>query len=170
MVGQGGRDESHHHQGRQIRDADVQSGVAFPVSAESESAASERAAAAATAFSARNAGAAATLPEAGAHTVASTSISATDKAYSSPARPGPPARSNSAKSNPNPNPSCPGTARAGSGRCGRRIRATIAPDRRLRCLESDQARPNINRIWWDLSDRGTCKRRARPKDRLGLVP
>src|ERR1700720_676707 len=96
MVGPDRSNQSHHHQGRQIRDANVQSGFAFAVSAESESAASECAAAAAAAFPARNVGAGATLPEAGADTVPTAHVSA-GQANSS--RPDPSARRDPAKSN-----------------------------------------------------------------------
>src|SRR5207249_7593995 len=94
MVGQGGTNEGHHHQGREIRDADLQSGCAFPVSAESESAANERTAAAA--FPARNAAAPTTLHQAGADTVPAANIP-TGQANSS-AGPDPPARRDPAKS------------------------------------------------------------------------
>src|SRR5437762_13489378 len=94
MVGQGGTNEGHHHQGREICDADLQSGCAFPVSAESESAANERTAAAA--FPARNAAAPTTLHQAGADTVPAANIP-TGQANSSPG-PDPPARRDPAKS------------------------------------------------------------------------
>src|SRR6266567_2093856 len=94
MVGQGGTNEGHHHQGREIRDAELQSGFAFPVSAESESAANERTAAAA--FPARNA-AAATLHQAGADTVPAANIPTGQANFS--AGPDPSARSDPAKSN-----------------------------------------------------------------------
>src|SRR6266480_1256712 len=91
MVGQGGTNEGHHHQGREICDADLQSGFAFPVSAESEPAANERAAVAA--FPAGNA-AAATLHQAGADTVPAANIP-TGQANS----PDPSARCHPAQSN-----------------------------------------------------------------------
>src|SRR5882724_9265065 len=92
MVGQGGPNEGHHHQGREIRDADLQSGFAFPVRAESESAANECNAAAA--FPAWNAAAAATLHQAGADTVPAANLP-TGQANS----PDPSARRHPAKSN-----------------------------------------------------------------------
>src|SRR5439155_26569194 len=94
MVGQDGTDEGHHHQGREIRDPDLQSGFAFPVRAESESAANERAAAA---LPAPNAAAAATLHKAGADSVPPPDIPG-GQACSS-AGPDPSARRYPAKSN-----------------------------------------------------------------------
>ena len=78
MVGSDRPNESHHHKRRQIRYANIQSGVAFTGGAEFESSAIQRGAAAA--FPAGNAGATATLPKAGANTVAPAILSATDKA------------------------------------------------------------------------------------------
>src|SRR6266536_4654519 len=94
MVGQGGTNEGHHHQGREIRDPDLQPGFAFPVRAESESAASERAAAA---LPARNAAAPTTLHHAGADTVPAANIPTGQANFS--AGPDPSARSDPAKSN-----------------------------------------------------------------------
>src|SRR5207253_3758290 len=94
MIGQDGTDEGNHHQGREIRDPDLQSGFAFPVRAESESAANERAAAA---LPARNAAAAATLHKAGADPVPSPDIPAGQA--SSCAGPDPSTRRHPAKSN-----------------------------------------------------------------------
>src|SRR5205823_11236815 len=89
MVGQDGTDEGDHHQGREIRDPDLQSGFAFPVRAESESAA-------AATLPARNAAPAATLHEAGADPVPPPDIPAGQA--SSSAGPDPSAWRDSAKS------------------------------------------------------------------------
>lgn len=78
MVGSGRPNQSHHYEGRQIRDANVQSGVAFAGGAEFESTPIQRRATAA--FPAWNAGPTATLPETGANTVAPAILSATNKA------------------------------------------------------------------------------------------
>src|SRR5262249_52360277 len=111
MVGSNRPNQSHHHEGRQIRDANVQSGIAF---ADFESTPGQRNAGAA--FPTGNGGTAATLREAGANTVAPAIFSATDQAYCSPARPDPSARGDSAKSNPNTNPNCANSERAAAGR------------------------------------------------------
>ena len=78
MVGSDRPNQSHHYEGWQIRDANIQSGVAFTGRAEFESTAIQRNAAAA--FPAGNAGPTATVPETGADTVAAASLSASDKA------------------------------------------------------------------------------------------
>src|SRR5947208_3045760 len=65
MVGPDRPNQGHHHQGRQIRDADIQSGATFTGVAESEPAANERTATATAALPARDAAAAATLHKAG---------------------------------------------------------------------------------------------------------
>src|SRR5204863_810687 len=127
MVGQGGTNEGHHHQGREIRDADLQSGFAFPVSAESESAANE--CSAAPAFPARNAAAAATLHQAGADTVPAADIP-TGQANS----PDPSARRDPAKSHS-------GSADAKRAASGRGRGIAIVPGRRPGYRESDPGRP-----------------------------
>lgn len=114
MVGSDRPNQSHHHEGRQIRDANIQSGVTFTGGAEFESTAIQLRAAAA--FPAGNAGAAATIPEARANTVTPAILSATDKTESSPAQPSPSARGDSAKSNSNPNSNRAGTAGPTPGR------------------------------------------------------
>ena len=78
MVGSDRPNQSYHNEGRQIRDANIQSGVAVTGGTEFESAAIQRSAAAT--FPAGNAGAAATLPKACANPVAPAILSATDKA------------------------------------------------------------------------------------------
>src|SRR5947199_8059434 len=113
MVGQDGTDEGYHHQGREIRDPDLQSGFAFPVRAESESAANERAAAA---LPARNAAPAATLHKAGADPVPPPDIPAGQAGSS--AKPDPSAWRDSAKSDPDAD-----AKRAASGR----FRGIISP-------------------------------------------
>src|SRR5207253_6934253 len=98
MVGQDGRDEGHYHQRRKIRHPDLQSGFAYSVGAESESAANEPPAAT---FPGGNAATAATLHKASADPVAPPTISA-GKANS--ASPEPPAGLDSTKSYSKPAP------------------------------------------------------------------
>src|SRR5690349_2658481 len=69
MVGPDRPNQGHDHQGRQIRDADIQSGAPFTGVAESEPVANERTATATAALPARGAAAAATLHKAGADSV-----------------------------------------------------------------------------------------------------
>src|SRR6266487_6218771 len=158
MVGQGGTNEGHHHQGREICDADLQSGFAFPVSAESEPAANERAAVAA--FPAGNA-AAATLHQAGADTVPAANIP-TGQANSS-AGPDPSARRDPAKSNS-------GSTDAKRAASGRFRRIAIVPSRRPRYREFYPGRPSTNRIWWGSFVRESDKRRDYPRHLLELPP
>ena len=66
MVGSNRPNQGHHHQGRQIRDANIQSGIAFTSGADSESAANQRNAA--TAFPAWDAVPPQPYTEAGANT------------------------------------------------------------------------------------------------------
>src|SRR5438874_13143022 len=65
MVGPDRPNQGHDHQGRQIRDPDIQSGATFTGVAESEPAANERTATATAALPVRDAAAAATLHKAG---------------------------------------------------------------------------------------------------------
>src|SRR6476660_5052376 len=138
MVGPDRPNQGHHHQGRQIRDADVQSGVTFTGVAESEPAANERTATAA--LPARGAAAAATLHKAGPDSVAPAYLPA---GQANSAGPNPSARRDPAKSSS-------ASADADRSTPGRRLRGvTIVPSRRLRYQESDPDRPSTGRIWWD---------------------
>jgi hypothetical protein len=95
MVGPDRPNQGHDHQGRQIRDADIQSGGAFTGVAESEPAASERNATATAALPTRNAAAAATLYKAGADSIPPTYLPA---GQANSAGPNPSARRDPAKS------------------------------------------------------------------------
>src|SRR6266403_5451274 len=94
MVGPDRPNQGHDHKGRQIRDADIQSGGAFTDVAESEPAANERTATA-TALPDRDAAAAATLYKAGADSVPPAYLPA---GQANSAGPNPSARRDPAKS------------------------------------------------------------------------
>src|SRR6478672_6054435 len=126
MVGPDRPNQGHHHQGRQIRDADVQSGVTFTGVAESEPAANDRTATAA--LPARGAAAAATLHKAGPDSVAPAYLPA---GQANSAGPNPSARRHPAKSSS-------ASADAYRSTPGRRLRGiTIVPSRRPRYRGSD---------------------------------
>src|SRR2546423_13958268 len=139
MVGPDRPNQGHHQQGRQIRDADIQSGGAFTGVAESEPAASERTATATAALPARDAAAAATLYKAGADSVPPAYLPA---GQANSAGPNPSARRDPAKSSY-------ASADAYRSAAGRLRGIGIAPRRRPRYQESDPDRPSAGRIWWD---------------------
>src|SRR5438067_12893620 len=123
MVGPGRPNQGHHHQGRQIRDADIQSGATFTDVAESEPAANERTATATAALPARDAAAAATLHKAGPDSVLPAYLPA---GQANSAGPNPSARRDPAKSSD-------ASADAYRSTPGRRLRGiTIVPSRRPR--------------------------------------
>src|SRR5439155_23632834 len=133
MVGPGRPNQGHHHQGRQIRDADIQSGATFTDVAESEPAANERTATATAALPARDAAAAATLHKAGPDSVLPAYLPAVQ---ANSAGPNPSARRDPAKSSD-------ASADAYRSTPGRRLRGiTIVPSRRPRYRGSDPDRPS----------------------------
>src|SRR4029077_7914199 len=159
MVGPDRPKQGHNHQGRQIRDADIQSGATFTGVAESEPAANERTATAA--LPARDAAAAATLYKAGADSVPPAYLPA---GQANSAGPNPSARRDPAKSSD-------ASADAYRSPPGGRLRGiTIVPSRRLRYQESDPDRPSTGHIWWDSFVRESGKRKDYPRDRSELPP
>src|SRR5438270_9321828 len=127
MVGPVRPNQGYDHQGREIRDPDVQSGATFTDFAESEPAATQRTATATTALPARDAAAAATFHKAGADSVAPADL---PTGQTNSAGPNPSARCNPAKSSY----ASADTERSTSRRL-RRI--TIVPRRRRRYRGSD---------------------------------
>ena len=161
MVGPDRPNQGHHQQGRQIRDADIQSGGAFTDVAESEPAASEPDATATAALPVRDAAAAATLYKAGADSVPPAYLPA---GQANSAGPNPSARRDPAKSSD-------ASADAYRSTPGRRLRGiTIVPSRRPRYRGPDPDRPSTGHIWWDSFVRESGKRKDYPKDRSELPP
>ena len=158
MVGPDRPNQGHHHQGRQIRDADIQSGATFTGVAESEPAANEHTATAA--LPVWNAAAAATLHEAGADSVSPAYLPA---GQANSAGPNPSARRDPAKSSD-------ASADAYRSAAGRLRRIATVPSRRLRYQGSDPDRPSTGHIWWDSFVRDSGKRKDYPRDRSGLPP
>ena len=158
MVGPDRPNQGHDHKGRQIRDADIQSGTTFTGVAESEPAANERTATAA--LSARDAAAAATLHKAGTDSIPPACL--------------PAGQANSAGPNPSAgrDPAKSSDARADAYRsaAGRLRRIATLPSRRPGYQESDLAQPSTSRIWWDSLFRESGKRKEYPRDLLELLP
>src|SRR6266446_3566543 len=160
MVGPDRPNQGHDHQGRQIRDADIQSGATFTGVAESEPAANERTATATAALPVRDAAAAATLHKAGIDSVPPAYLPA---GQANSAGPNPSARRDPAKSS-----YASADAERSAPRRLRRI--TIVPRRRRQYQESDPDPLKTNHTWWGFSDRGSGKHKACPKDRLEPAP
>src|SRR5882762_6782493 len=160
MVGPDRPNQGHHHQGRQIRDADIQSGATFTGVAESEPAANERTATATAALPARDAAAAATLHKAGPDSVPPAYLPA---GQANSAGPNPSARRDPAKSSG-------ASADAYRSAAGRLRRIATVPSRRPRYRGSDPDRPSTGHIWWDSFVRESGKRKDYPRDRSELPP
>jgi len=137
MVGPDRPNQGHDHQGRQIRDADIQSGGAFTDVAEAEPAPNEPTATATAALPVWNAAAAATLHKAGADSVPPAYLPA---GQANSAGPNPSARRDPAKSSD-------ASADAYRSAAGRLRRIATLPSRRPGYQESDPDRLNTGRIW-----------------------
>src|SRR6266403_4304629 len=157
MVGPGRPNQGHHHQGGEIRDADIQSGATFTGVAESEPAASEPNATATAALPVRDA---ATLYKAGADSVPPAYLPA---GQANSAGPNPSARRDPAKSSD-------ASADAYRSAAGRVRRIATVPSRRPRYRGSDPDRPSTGHIWWDSFVRENGKRKDYPRDRSELPP
>src|ERR1700745_3598127 len=144
MVGPDRPNQGDHHQGREIRDADIQSGATFTGVAESESAANERTATATAALPVWNAAAAATLHKAGADSGPPAYLPA---GQADSAGPNPSARRDPAKSSD-------ASADAYRSAAGRLRRIATVPSRRPRYQGSDPDRLSTGHIWWDFFVRG----------------
>src|SRR6266446_1094452 len=136
MVGPDRPNQGHNHQGREIRDADIQSGATFSGVAESEPAANERTATATAALPIRDAPAAATLHKAGADSVSPAYLPA---GQADSAGPNPSARRDPAKSSD-------ASADAYRSVAGRLRRIAIVPSRRPGYQESDLDQPSTGHI------------------------